>query len=184
MKVDDVHSDPEIAYFIGDEAFWEGTPYEGLCFEQVGDFAVQYGQHSVEYDGAGEREGTYYLLMYNNNYWALSTRDGYSPDLSDTDVSTDLYSGAASYVYHYLVDKGARTFELVDSFAVPYSSIVSNVAYAPNGNYVVNSGIANVFGEYDADGELIREYAYTCQLQGYRTFKDDFAGFWFVEDGE
>ena len=28
-----------------------------------------------------------------------------------------------------------------------------------------------VFGEYDADGELIRQYTYECTMQNYRTFK-------------
>lgn len=28
-----------------------------------------------------------------------------------------------------------------------------------------------VFGEYDADGVLIREYQYQCTMQNYRTFK-------------
>ena len=76
----------------------------------------------------------------------------------------------------------AGTFELASSFAVPYSSIVSNASYAPDGNnYVVNSGVANVYGEYDGDGALIRQFSYTCQLQGYRVFKDTFEGFWFAE---
>ena len=182
MKVANVHSTPSISYFIGDETVWEGTPYEGYSLDQLGDFTPQYGQHAVEYDGEGPTEGSYYLLLYNNNYWANSTRDGYSPDLSGTDVGTDLYSGTASYVYRYLVDEQARTFELVSSFAVPYSSIVSNAAHAPSSaNFVANSGVANSFGEYDEQGVLIREFSYTCQLQGYRVFKDTFEGFWFTE---
>lgn len=82
----------------------------------------------------------------------------------------------------YLIgDENAGTYELIASFAVPYSSIVSNVAHAPAGtNYVVNSGIDNTFGEYDESGELIREFSHTCTLQGYRVFKHDFAGFWFA----
>lgn len=96
-------------------------------------------------------------------------------------ASSGLYNGTASYVYRYLVDENAGTYELIASFAVPYSSIVSNVAHAPAGtNYVVNSGIDNTFGEYDESGELIREFSYTCTLQGYRVFKHDFAGFWFA----
>lgn len=186
MKVRNVHTSPEVAYFVGDSAQWEGTSYEGMSFQQVGDFTPQYGQHSVEYDGEGPTEGSYYLLMYNNNYWANSTRDGFAPDLSGTDVGTDLYSGEASYVYRYLVDEEAGTFELVGSFPVPYSSIVSNVSHAPGAstNYVVNSGVANVYGEYDEDGYLIRQFSYTCQLQGYRVFKDTFEGFWFAEGAE
>jgi arylsulfate sulfotransferase len=182
MKVSNVHTSPQIDYFIGNESFWAGTPYEAYSLTKLGDFKYQYGQHSVELDGEGPTEGTYYLLMYDNNYWALSTRSGYSPDLTGTDVSTDLYNGTASYVYRYLVDENAGTYELVDSFAVPYSSIVSNVAHTPDStNYVVNSGIANVYGEYDESGALIREFAYECTLQSYRTFKEDMLGFWFSE---
>ena len=185
MKIANIHTQPEVAYFIGDETIWANTGYEGFCLEQVGDFTPQYGQHAIEYDGEGPTEGSYYLLMYDNNYWANSTRDDYAPDLAGTDVGTDLYSGTASYVYRYLVDEEADTFELASSFAVPYSSIVSNASYAPDSsNYVVNSGVANVYGEYDSDGELIRQFSYTCQLQGYRVFKDTFGEFWFADAAE
>ncbi len=184
IKVSDVHTDPQVTYLIGEEEFWEDTPYEDLTLEQVGDFTPQYGQHTVEYDGEGPTENSYYLLMFDNNYWAISTRDDYEPDLEGTTVSTDLYSGETSHVYRYLVDEEAGTFELVASFDVPYSSIVSNVAHTPSDstNYVVNSGVANVFGEYDEDGTLIRQFAYEAELQSYRAFKNDFVGFWFMEN--
>lgn len=181
MKIDDIHSTPAISYFLGDETVWDNTPYESYSLSQEGEFTPQYGQHAVEYDGEGPTEDSYYLLVYNNNYWANSTRDDYSPDLDGTDVGTDLYSGTASYVYRYLVDEEERTYELVSSFAVPYSSIVSNASHIPQSeNYVVNSGVANSFGEYDEQGVLIREFSYTCQLQGYRVFKGTFEGFWFA----
>ena len=184
IKVENVHSDPTVTYLIGDERFWEGTPYEDLSLEQVGSFTPQYGQHAVEFDGSGEEAGTYHLLLYDNNYWALSTRSGYVPDLADS-VATGTYDvvGAhVSHVYRYLVDENAGTYELVDAFDVPYSSIVSNASHAPESdNYVVNSGISKVFGEYDSDGNLIREFAYECDLQGYRAFKLDFKGFWFMQ---
>ena len=70
--------------------------------------------------------------------------------------------------------------ELVESFPVPYSSIVSNSTLnEASGHWAVNSGIAMVFGEYDAGGALIRQYDYECTMQGYRTFKYDYKGFWF-----
>ena len=187
IKVANVHSSPEVTYLAGDSDFWEGTSYEDLCLEQVGDFTPQYGQHTVEYDGAyieedgTESESKYYLLLYNNNYWALSTRYDYEPDLDDI-VSTSLYGDDddVSLVYRYLIDEEAGTYELVDSFEVPYSSIVSSVNHAPDSdNYVVNSGVAKVFGEYDSDGNLIREYSYECEMQSYRVFKSDFVGFWY-----
>ncbi len=202
IKMKNVHDNPEIDYMIGDESFWEGTPYEGLNLEPASDFKLQYGQHAVEYDGAYGEEGAdvepgsseeaaeegnskrYYLLMFDNNYSAINTRsDGYSPDLDDR-VNTDLYGlgGAVSYMYRYLVDEEARTFDLVDSFEVPYSSIVSNVSHiADSTNYVINSGMSKVYGEYDENGEMIKEFAYECELQNYRTVKNDFVGFWFAE---
>ena len=180
IKVENVHTAPEVVWMAGDPAFWEGTGYEALCLTPVGDFLYQYGQHSVEYAGPGDEEGVYYIRTFNNNYWANSSRD-YEPDLPDG-VGTGLYleNDENSYVYVYEIDENARTFALVQSFPVPYSSIVSNAAPAgEDGNWVVNSGVAHLFGEYDADGVLIRQFDYECTMQGYRTFKDAMGGFWF-----
>lgn len=67
IKVRDVHGTQELAYLIGDNAFWAGTPYESYSYTQVGDFVPQYGQHTVEYAGnEGLEEGQYYLRLYNN----------------------------------------------------------------------------------------------------------------------
>ena len=123
----------------------------------------------------------YYLAVYNNNYWSLNSRDNFELDVDDS-VGTDLYGTGSekSQVYVYRIDENARTFSLDDSFDVPYSSIVSNgSACGDAGNWTVNSGVAMVFGEYDAEGTLIREYAYECTMQNYRTFKYDYTGFWF-----
>ena len=181
IKIKNVHSGPEIDYLIGDEDFWKGTPYEEYSYTQEGDFVPQYGQHTVEYyEGEGLEEDQYYLMMYNNNYWVNGTRDDYEiEDLPDS-VGTVLASDSLkSQVYVYLVDEGEHTFRLVHSFDVPYSSIVSNVT--PSGeNLVINSGTANVFGEYDIQGGLIRQFSYECELQTYRVMKDDFDSFWFA----
>ena len=146
----------------------------------MNDFTWQYGQHSVAW-APGDEEGVCYLRMFNNNYWALSSRDGYDPALPEG-VSTELYGGEGdySYTYVYRIDENAGTVELVESFPVPYSSIVSNSTLnEASGHWAVNSGIAMVFGEYDAGGALIRQYDYECTMQGYRTFKYDYKGFWF-----
>ena len=92
--------------------------------------------------------------MFDNNYWVNGTRDDYEiKDLPES-VGTGLLSDSLhSNVYIYLVDENAKTFSLEESFEVPYSSIVSNVS--PTGdNYVINSGTAKVFGEYDKDGTV------------------------------
>ena len=179
IKVQSLHSSPSIDWLAGDQRFWEDTAYEDLCLTQAGDFVPQYGQHCVEYLADGEEDGVYYLALFNNNYWSLNSRD-FSLEVADS-VGTDLYGteGDASQVYIYRIDENARTYALEDSFDVPYSSIVSNASQCGDeGNWVVNSGVAMVFGEYDADGVLIREYKYECTMQNYRTFKYDMS-IWF-----
>ena len=166
-------------WLAGDTRFWADTPYADACLTQEGDFVPQYGQHCVEYLSDGEEDGVYYLAVYNNNYWSLNSRD-FTMEVADS-VGTDLYGDDddASQVYIYRIDENQRTFALEDSFDVPYSSIVPNGSQCgDSGNWVVNSGVAMVFGEYDADGQLIREYKYECTMQNYRTFKYDMS-IWF-----
>ena len=181
IKLEQIHGEPELAWLAGDERFWEDTPYAEYCLEQEGDFVPQYGQHCVEYLRAGEEDGVYYLSMFDNNYWCLNSRDDFEMEVSDA-VGTDLYGlgSEVSHVYVYKIDENAGTFALEESFDVPYSSIVSNGSQCgTEGNWIVNSGVSKVFGEYDAEGRLIREFAYECDMQNYRTFKYDYTGFWF-----
>lgn len=181
IKLSNIHEDVELSWLAGDSRFWEDTPYADYCLEQEGDFVPQYGQHCVEYLRAGDEDGVYYLAVYNNNYWSLNSRDNFELELADS-VGTDLYGlgDETSQVYVYRIDENNGTFALDSSFDVPYSSIVSNGSVcSEDGNWVVNSGVSKVFGEYDAEGNLIREFAYECDMQNYRTFKYDFTGFWF-----
>ncbi|EDN00950.1 hypothetical protein BACCAP_01172 [Pseudoflavonifractor capillosus ATCC 29799] len=177
IKVTGLHSTPTVDWLAGDERFWEDTAYADLCLTQEGDFVPQYGQHCVEYYADGEEEGVYYLALYNNNYWSLNSRD-FTLEVADS-VGTDLYGTGdeTSQVYIYRIDENARTYALVSSFDVPYSSIVSNASPCGD-NWVVNSGVAMVFGEYDSEGKLIRQYTYNCTMQNYRTFKYDMT-IWF-----
>lgn len=177
IKVTGLHSTPTIDWLAGDERFWEDTAYAGLCLTQEGDFVPHYGQHCVEYYADGEEDGVYYLALYNNNYWSLNSRD-FTLEVADS-VGTDLYGAGdeTSQVYIYRIDENARTYALVSSFDVPYSSIVSNASLCGD-NWVVNSGVAMVFGEYDSEGNLIRQYTYNCTMQNYRTFKYDMT-IWF-----
>lgn len=181
LKVKNVHEEPAIDWMIGDEAFWQGTEFAQYSLTREGDFTPQYGQHDVTviYDESLP-ESQYYLRMFDNNYWANSTRTGYTPTLPDT-VGQALTEDESivSHVYYYLVDENAGTFRLAWSFDVPYSSVVSNVQLLEGGNYVVNSGVPQVYGEYDSEGNLIRQFQYHSMMNGYRVMKDDFVGCWF-----
>lgn len=180
MKVINVHTFPELQWFVGDERFWADTAYADLCQKQLGGFVPQYGQHSVELMTDGDEDGICYLRMFNNNYFSLNHRD-FSMKL-DPSVGQSFYgnNGQTSKVYYYRIDENAGTFELIASWDIPYSSIVSNVSNPEeSNNSVVNSGMSHVFGEYDENGVLIRQFSYQCTLQQYRTFKKSFSGFWF-----
>lgn len=181
LKVKNVHEEPAIDWMIGDDAFWEGTEFAQYSLTQKGDFTPQYGQHDVTviYDDSLP-EGQYYLRMFDNNYWANSTRTEYIPSLPDS-VGQALTEDESivSHVYYYLVDENAGTFQLAWSFDVPYSSVVSNAQLLEGGNYVVNSGVPQVYGEYDAEGNLIGQFQYHSMMNGYRVMKDDFVGYWF-----
>lgn len=78
----------------------------------------------------------------------------------------------------YWEDTPYAGYCLEKSFDVPYSSIVSSVQLLED-NYVVNSGVAKTFCEYDPSGELIRSFVYDSSFQGYRVMKNDFSGYWF-----
>lgn len=114
--------------------------------------------------------------MYNNNYGSCNTRD---------DFPWDSYEGVGTYkegenskYYKYLIDENKGTYELVKTFNVDYSSIVSSVQDIDN-NHVTSSGMSNSFAEYDNNGNLIKQFNYTSKKYAYRVFKYSFNNIWF-----
>lgn len=178
MKIDDLYKNPSIEYMIGSEDFWDGTGYESLLLTQDGDFTLQGGQHSVTYvEDDSLEDGQYYLYMFNNNI-------GYSesqPDFSWTSIGLTNNTGKEgdkSYYYKYLVDEKKGTFQLVDSFEVPYSGYVSSAQDIGN-NTMMDSGMKGVFGEYDSSHKLIKSFQMDVEKYIYRVYKYDFDNFYF-----
>lgn len=178
IKVEDLYGTPEVSYIIGSKSFWEDTEYESLVLKQNGDFTVQGGQHSVTYvedDGLGD--GRYYLYMYNNNIGMSETNPDF--DWASEGLTEDsAKEGETSYYYEYLVDEDAGTFELTDSFEVPYSGYVSSAQNLET-NTVIDSGFKGFFAEYDKDHELIASYTMNVEKFIYRVYKYNFDGFYF-----
>ena len=69
-----------------------------------------------------------------------------------------------------LMDEKKKTYEMVQQFAVPYSSVVSGVNYIGN-NITFSSGMAHTYGEYDSQGRLICMYRYKAKRYAYRVMK-------------
>ena len=178
LRVNNIEEDPELVYLLADERIWEDTEFSKYVYEKEGDFKIHAGQHSLNYEETDE-DGVYYLTFFDNNYGKANSQPKF--DYSKLGIENDnSFKGTESYYYVYKVDENKETFELVDSFAVPYSGIVSSVQPMDNGNVVVDSGVAGIFGEYDEDHKLIKQFtAKLNKYMVYRVFKYTFNDFWF-----
>lgn len=197
IRVNSVTSEyPRIGYLIGDSAIWKHTKYKkylltkgayvkGKWYNLVGDteegkeegvedFVCQFGQNSVDYKlGSKLGEQQYYLTMFNNNY-------GYAKTLPDVEwgsfagIGRKGKAAEGSRFYEYIVDEKAGYYGLNRSFGVPYSS-QGGSAYWNGTNTIVSSMDGKLFGEYDGNGRLIREFS----LKAYRVYKYDLKNYWF-----
>ncbi|WP_321387362.1 aryl-sulfate sulfotransferase [uncultured Enterococcus sp.] len=139
IKLSNIYDEPTLDYLIGEEGVWEETSYKDQLLTQLGEFSNTGGQHSVTYEKSeGLEEGQYYLYLYNNNSWIFDSNLDYSGSVPE---GTGVFNnGEKSMYYEYLIDENKGTYELVQSFELPYSSIVSNVQKLED-NLIINSGM-------------------------------------------
>lgn len=178
IKVDNIYDGPVVSYMIGEKDFWKDTSYVSLLLNKKGDFTIQGGQHTITYEtDESLADGQYYLYMFDNNIGISETRPDYDWSSIGLKVSSAV-DGKNSKYYKYLVDENEGTFELVDSFKVPYSGYVSS-AQETEDNVLVDSGLKGTFTEYDADHKAIVTYKMKYEKFIYRVFKYKFDGFYF-----
>lgn len=178
IKVDNIYDGPVVSYMIGEKDFWKDTSYVSLLLNKKGDFTIQGGQHTITYEtdeSLSDRQ--YYLYMFDNNIGISETRPDYDWSSIGLKVSSAV-DGKNSKYYKYLVDENEGTFELVDSFKVPYSGYVSS-AQETGDNVLVDSGLKGTFTEYDVDHKAIVTYKMDYEKFIYRVFKYKFDGFYF-----
>ncbi|KAB7791465.1 aryl-sulfate sulfotransferase [Bifidobacterium leontopitheci] len=184
IKVNDLESDPTVAYMIGEPSVWDGTTYQSLFLSKVGDFGDTGGQHSITYvDDPTLPDGQYYLYMFDNNFGYAMTRPDFDWTVIDG-ISTAKSSkdkDSRSQYRRYLVDEKAGTYTEVSSFDVPYSPYVSSAQELDDGDILIDTGMQGVFGVYDADGTLLAQYKMKLSTAYiYRVYSYDFRGFYFA----
>lgn len=170
IKIKDLYSAPAVEYMISDPAVWADTEWADLVLEKSGDFASQGGQHSITYvKDESLPEGQYYLYMFNNNIGVSETRPDFDWSVIDG-IQSEAVDGTTSYYYKYLVDETSGSYELVESFELPYSGYVSSVQEIGD-NVVADSGMQGVWGEYDSENNLIRSFTMEKESFIYRVYK-------------
>lgn len=177
IKVDNVYTEPTLKYILCETNVWEDTAYEPYVYKKIGDFTAQAGQHAITYM-TGESEDEYFLFLFNNNFTYSATRP--EIDWSNYTLAQGKKEDKNSYYYEYKINETEKTFELVESFPVPYSQYVSNIQKLDN-HYIICPGMQNMFLEYDQNGEVIKEFKQQKSTIIYRTIKYDFTDFWFSE---
>lgn len=185
IKLGQISDNPTIDYFISDASVWTGIgDYANYLLSKDGDFVSQAGQHSVIYQTDNSlAEGQYYLYLFNNNSGIMDSRPNFDFSAYEnigSDDKTD--SNSYSMYYKYLVDENKRTYQLVESFKVPYSPYISSVQNF-SGNLIIDSGQQGIFSEYDASNELIRSFTINSDTKFiYRVYKYDFENYYFSSD--
>ena len=181
IKISNIYKKPKIEYMLSDESFWKKTKYKKLLYKKASDFRSQTGQHTVTFEEDDVlNDGKYYLHMFNNNIGKSYSRPDYDWNKYYDEITGHGTKGYRSYYYLYYVDETTRTYDLVNSYEVPYSGYVSSTQHY-KGNHIVDSGQAFLFGEYDSTGKMIRQFELTKEGKYcYRVYKYDFDGFYFV----
>lgn len=181
LKLSNIYEEPVIDYLIAEETFWDNTAYESLLLTKNGSFSTACGQHSVTYVSDDSlKDGQYYLLLFNNNFGYSKSVSSYDwSQIPDVAVKTNDELAVSRYE-KYLVDEHHRTYELVESFDVPFSPYISSVQDV-EGNHIIASGIQNILQEYDADQQLIRSFLIESGNYVYRVYNYTFHNFYFYQ---
>ncbi|MBM6699147.1 aryl-sulfate sulfotransferase [Bifidobacterium pullorum subsp. saeculare] len=184
IKIDDLETDPTVAWMAGERSVWDGFPaIQDLFLDKDGDFPDTGGQHSVTVEtDPSLGDGRYYLTMFDNNFGYASTRPDFDwtviDGISTAQSSKDPHSH--SQFRRCLIDERAGTYAEVDAFDVPYSPYVSSEQVLDNGAILVDSGMQGLIGTYSPDGELLAQYRMEPDISYlYRVYQYGFHGFYF-----
>lgn len=174
IKLTDIYGTPAVDWLMGSPDFWAGSGFEDKLLQAQGDFSLNAGQHSVTYLPSTDTAttGRYQVLLYDNNFGAAESYPKFDWGQLGAAVVTDYSKGTHSFGRIFTVDEAARTYELVDQIAVPFSGYVSSAQRVGDSNsMLVASGQAKTFTEYDRYGLPIATYEMEAEKYIYRVYK-------------
>ena len=174
IKLTDIYGTPTVDWLMGSPDFWADSGFEDKLLQAQGDFSLNAGQHSVTYLPNDETTATgrYQVLLYDNNFGAAESYPEFDWGQLGSAVVTDYNKGTHSFGRIFTVDETARTYELVDQIAVPFSGYVSSAQrVGDSDSMLVASGQAKTFTEYDRYGLAIATYEMEAEKYIYRVYK-------------
>lgn len=179
IKIKDIFNNPEIVYILGDEEFYSNFDSKKYLYKKTNDFTIAGGQHTVSYIPTDD-EKVYYLSMFNNNIGISTTQPNFNWKKIGLKYSSPKDDGT-SYYYKYKIDENKKTYELVESFEVPFSAYMGSSQEYKN-NIIIDSAQQCTFQETDSKGNIKRQYKFNCKSSVYRVFKYTFNDFYYVDD--
>ena len=174
IKLTDIYGTPTVDWLMGSSDFWAGSGFEDKLLQAQGDFSLNAGQHSVTYLPSSDTAttGCYQVLLYDNNFGAAESYPKFDWGQLGAAVVTDYSKGTHSFGRVFTVDETARTYELEEQIAVPFSGYVSSAQRVGDSNsMLVASGQAKTFTEYDRYGLPIATYEMEAEKFIYRVYK-------------
>lgn len=174
IKLTDIYGMPTVDWLMGSPDFWAGSGFEDKLLQAQSDFSLNAGQHSVTYLPSSDTAttGRYQVLLYDNNFGAAESYPKFDWGKLGAAVVTDYSKGTHSFGRVFTVDETARTYELEDQIAVPFSGYVSSAQRVGGSNsMLVASGQAKTFTEYDHYGLPIATYEMEAEKFIYRVYK-------------
>ena len=174
IKLTDIYGTPTVDWLMGSPDFWAGSGFEDKLLQAQGDFSLNAGQHSVTYLPSSDTvtTGRYQVLLYDNNFGAAESYPKFDWGQLGAAVVTDYSKGTHSFGRIFTVDETARTYELQEQIAAPFSGYVSSAQLVGSSNsMLVASGQAKTFTEYDHYGLPIATYEMEAEKYIYRVYK-------------
>ena len=174
IKLTDIYGTPTVDWLMGSPDFWAGSGFEDKLLQAQGDFSLNAGQHSVTYLPSSDTAttGRYQVLLYDNNFGAAESYPKFDWGQLGAAVVIDYSKGTHSFGRIFAVDETARTYELEEQIAVPFSGYVSSAQRVGSSNsMLVASGQAKTFTEYDRYGLPIATYEIEAEKYIYRVYK-------------